>query len=76
MFWQNFWIVENKLAEGSVFLIYIGIYNGKNLLKPKIFIFGTKISLYELKCHPQIEEDQTKPGCFYEKSQFDQEKKD
>ena len=64
MFWQNFRIFEKKLAEGSAFLVYSGIYNAKNLKKPKIFILGTKTHLYELICHPHIEEDQTKPVCF------------
>ena len=64
MFCQNCRIFEKKLAEGSAYLVYNGIYNGKNLKKPKIFILGTKIDLYELICHPHIDEDQTKPVCF------------
>ena len=64
MFCQNFRIFEKKLAEGSAYLVYNGIYNGKNLQKPKILIFGTKTHLYELICHPHIEGDQTKPFCF------------
>ena len=67
MFWQNFRIVEKKLAEGSAFLVYNGIYNCKNLQKPKIFILGTKTHLYEFICHPHIDEDQTKPVCFMKK---------
>ena len=67
MFCQNFRIVLKKLAEGSAYLVYNKIYNGKNLHRPKIFIFGTKTYLYELICHPQIEEDQTKPVCFMKK---------
>ena len=67
MFCQNFRIVEKKLAEGSAYLVYNGIYNSKNLKKPKILILGTKIHLYELICHPHIEEDQTKPVCFLKK---------
>ena len=67
MFWQNFRIFEKKLAEGSAFLVYNGICNGKNLQKPKIFILGTKTCLYELLCHPHIEDDQTKPICFMKK---------
>ena len=31
MFYQNFRIFENILAEGSAYLVYNGIYNGKNL---------------------------------------------
>ena len=76
MFCQNFRIVEKKLAEGSAYLVYNGIYNGKNLQRPKIFISGTKTHLYELICHQQIEEDQTQPVCFMKKNQFDQEKFD
>ena len=76
MFCQNFRIVDKKLAEGSAYLVYNGICNGKNLPKPKIFILGTKTHLYELICHPHIEEDQTKPVCFKKKNQFDQEKFD
>ena len=68
MLCQNFRIVENKLGEGSAYLVYNGIYNGKNLQKPKIFILGTKTYLYELICQPHIEEDQTKPVCFMKKS--------
>ena len=67
MFCQNFRIFEKKLAEGSAYLVYNGIYYGKNLQKPKIFILGTKNHLYELICHPHIEEDQTKPVCFMKK---------
>ena len=67
MFCQNFIIVEKKLAEGSTYLVYNGIYNGKNLQKPKIFILGTKTHLYELICHPCIEEDQTKPVSLMKK---------
>ena len=59
MFCQHFRIVEKKLAEGSAYLVYNRIYNGKNLKKPKILILGTKTHLYELICHPHIEEDQT-----------------
>ena len=54
MFCQNFRIVEKKLAEGSAYLVYNEIYNGKNLKKPKILILGTKTHLYELRCHPHI----------------------
>ena len=43
MCWQSFRIFEKKLAEGSKYLFYNGIYNGKNLQKLKIFILGTKI---------------------------------
>ena len=67
MFCQNFRIVEKKLARGSAYLVYNGIYNGKNLQKSKILILGTKTHLYKLICHPQIEEDQTKPICFMKK---------
>ena len=67
MFFPNFRIFEKKLAEGSAYLVYNGIFNGKNLKKPKIFILGTKIHLYELICHQHIEEDQTKPVCFMRK---------
>ena len=67
MFFQNFRVFEKKLAEGSAYLAYNGIYNGKNLQKPKILILGTKTYLYELICHPHIEEDQTKPVCFMKK---------
>ena len=67
MFWQNSRIVEKKLAEGSAYLVYNGMYNGKNLQKPKFFISGTKTHLYELICHPHKEEDQTKPVCFMKK---------
>ena len=67
MFCQNFRIFGKKLAEGSAFLVYNGIYNGKNLQKPKIFILATKTHFYELVCHPHIEEDQTKPVCFMKK---------
>jgi hypothetical protein len=67
MFSQNFRIVEKKLAEGSAYLVSNGIYYGKNLWKPKIFIFGTKIHLYELICHLLIEEDKTIPVCFMRK---------
>ena len=76
MFCQNFRNFEKKLAEGSAYLVYNGIYNGKNLKKPKILRetlpsqtsdMGTKTHLYELRCHPHIEEDQTKPVCFLEK---------
>ena len=66
-----------KLAEGIAFLVYNGIYNGKNVQKPKIFIFGTKTCFYERIFHPYIEEDQTKPACLMrKKNQFDQEKID
>ena len=37
-------------------------------------MFGTKTHLYELICHPHIEEDQTKPVCFMKKNQFSQDK--
>ena len=57
---QNF---LKKLVEGSMYLVYNSIYNGKNLQKPNIFILGTKTHLYELICHPHIEGDQTKPVC-------------
>ena len=67
MFCQNLRIFENKLAEGSPYVIYNGIYNGKNLHKPTIFILSTKTCLYELVCHLHIEEDQTKPVCFMRK---------
>ena len=67
MFFQNFRIFEKKLADGSADLVYNGIYNGKNLKKPKILILGTKTHLYELICHPHIEEDQTRPVCFLKK---------
>ena len=76
MFWQNFRIYEKKLAEGSAFLVYNGICNGQNLQKPKIFSLDAKTCLYELICHPHIEEDQTKPVYFMKKNQFDQEKFD
>ena len=59
MFCQHFRIVEKKLAEGSLYLVCNGIYNGKILQKLKIFILATKIHLYELICHPHIEENQT-----------------
>ena len=55
------------MAEGSIYLVYNGIYNGKNILKPKIFILGTKTRLYELICHPHLEQDQTKPVCLVKK---------
>ena len=74
MFCQNFRIFEKKLAEGSAHLVYDGIYNCKNLKKPKIQILGTKTHLYELRCQPHIEEEQTKPVCFMKKNQFYQEK--
>jgi hypothetical protein len=48
MFSQNFRIVEKKLAGGSTYLVYNGIYMGKNLQKPKIFILGTGTQVYEL----------------------------
>ena len=64
MFSQNFWIFKKKLAKGSAYLVFNGIYHGKNLQKPKFFILGTKTHLYEHICHPHIEEDQTKPVCF------------
>ena len=51
--------LKKKLAEGSKYLVYNEIYNGKNLQKPKIFILGTNNYLYELICHQHIEEDQT-----------------
>ena len=73
-FFQNFRIFEKKLAKGSAYLVYNGIYNSKKLKKPKILILGTKTHLYELICHPLVEEDQTKPACFMKKNQFDQEK--
>ena len=67
MLCQKFRIFEKKLAEGSAFLVYNGIYNGKNH-------FGTKTRLYQLICHPRIEEDQTNPVCFMrEKNVLDQE---
>ena len=72
MFCQNFGIFENKLAEGSAYLVNNGIYNGKNLQKPKILILGTTNRLYELICHPHIGEDWTKPVCFMKKISFDQ----
>ena len=50
-----------------LYSVYNRIYNGKNLQKPKIFIFDSKIHLYELICHPYTEEDQTKPVCFMKK---------
>ena len=59
MFCQNFSIIEKKLSEGSAYLVNNGIYNGKNLQKPKVFIVGTKTHLYELICHPHIDEDKT-----------------
>ena len=71
--WQMMCLYQEK---GSAFLVYNGIYHGKNLQKPKIFIFGTKPCLYVLICHQNIEEDQTKPVCFMKKNQFDQEKID
>ena len=55
----KFRIFEKKLDEGSAYLVYNGIYNSKNLQKPNIFILGTKIHLYELICHPHLEEDLT-----------------
>ena len=64
MFCQIFRIFEKKLAEGSAYLVYNWI---------KVFILGTKTHLYELICHPHIEEDQTKPVCFMKKNPFDQE---
>ena len=67
MFCQNFRIVETKLAGGSAYLVYNGIYKGKNLQRPKVFISGTKTHLYELICHPHIEEDLTKPVRFMKK---------
>ena len=67
MFCQNFRIFEKKLAEGSACLVYNGIYNGKNLQEPKFFSLGTKTHLYELICHPHIEEDKTRPVCFLKK---------
>ena len=54
--------------------VYNGIYNGKNLHKHKISIFGSKIHPNEVICDPRIEEDQTKPVYFVKKNQFDQEK--
>ena len=67
MFCQNFQIFEKKLAEGSAYLVYNGIYNGKNIKKPKIQTLSTKTHLFELLCHPHIDEDQTKPVCFLKK---------
>ena len=71
MFCQNFRIFKKKFAEGSAYLVYNGIYNGKNLQEHKFFSLGNKTHLYDLIFHPHIEEDQTKPV-----SQFDQEKID
>ena len=51
--------LKKKLAEGSVYLVYNGIYNDNNLQKTKIFILDTKTHLYELICHPHIDADQT-----------------
>ena len=76
MFCQNFRFFEKKLAEGSAYLVYNEIYNGKNLQKSKILILGKNAHLYELIRHPHIEEDQTKPVCFMKKNLFDQEKFD
>ena len=67
MFCQNYSSFENKLVEGSASLVYYGVYTGKNLQRPKIFILCTKAHLYELICHPHIEGDKTKPVCFLKK---------
>ena len=40
----------------------------ENLQEPKFFSLGTTTHLYELICHPQIEEDQTKPVCLKKNS--------
>ena len=48
-----------KLAEGTTFLVYSGIYNGKNLQNLQIFFFGTKTPLYELIYHQHLEDDKT-----------------
>ena len=41
-----------------MFLVYNGIFNGKNFQKHKSFILDSKTCIYELICHPHIEEDQ------------------
>ena len=51
--------LERNWPRAAPFLVYNGIYNGKNLKEPKIFMFGTKTCLYELICHSHIEEDKT-----------------
>ena len=73
---HNFRIVEKKLAEGSAYLVSNGIYYGKNLSKPKIFILATKTNLYELICHLHIEKDKTNPVYLMKKNQLDQENVD
>ena len=65
MFCRNFRIFEKKLAEGSVHLVYNGIY--KNIQKPKIFISGIKVYLYELICHSHIDQEQTRTVCLTKK---------
>ena len=72
------WTKNSKLrVDGSVmvdndvsarFWFTMGFIMAKISKKPKIFIFGTKTHLYELICHPNIEEDQTKPVVYEKKS--------
>ena len=53
--------------RGHDFKDYNGIYDSKNLQKPKFLILCTKTHSYELIFHPNIEESQTKAIFFIKK---------
>ena len=55
----------HALATTSAF--NLKLCHKKNLLKTKIFILGTKPSLYELIFYPHIEEGRTQVVCLIKK---------
>ena len=48
----------------------MGFYNGKNIRKLEIFIFGTKAHSYKPIFHLHIEKDQTTPVCLIKNKNY------